>query len=400
MSTTPLLPGATIGILGGGHMGRMTAIAARELGFRVHVLESDPACTAHGIADRSVDATLADASAVREVVRGCDVITTSVEQVPVASLEIAARTAPLRPGLDVVAIAQDRARERQWLERRGVCVGPWRAADSRDDVARAVRELGGPCYVKPRVRRADDMGPMLLATPAEATTAWVALRGRPSVVERVLPVSHELSVLVARSPDGATAAYPAALSGRDHAALLWSVLPGPVPAQLARKAETLACYLAARLRLEGLLTVELFLLRDGRLAVNELVPCPHGTFHATEIAGVTSQFEQLVRAVAGLPLGATEAVRPSATTVVAGDLWHGGRTPLFDDALRVPGVRLQLYGTPRPAIGRPMGHLSASGPTPEDALGTVLRAAAQLPPDRTRRSVARRRLRPRPRRPA
>lgn len=257
----------------------------------------------------------------------------------------------------------------------------------------AAHLLGGACYVKPRVRRTGDRGPILVTTPAEAAAAWLALRGRPCVVERRLPVDLELSVLVARSPRGAVQAFPVALSRREHARLLWSVMPGPVPPQLARKAQQLASYVASRIALEGVMAVELFLLRDSRLVVNELVPAPHRTFHATETACATSQCEQLVRAITGLPLGTTQPLRAGASVDVGGEAWHGTRPPQFDEALRVPGVRLQLYATAPSGTGRTIGHLTAAGSTVEEAVGTVLQAAAQLPADRTRRSLARRAVR-------
>ena len=389
MSTTAILPGATIGILGGGPMGRLTALAARTLGYRVHVLDADPACSAAGVADLSVRGKLTDLRAVAAVAQGCAVVTTSVEHVPRAALEAAAVFAPVRPGIDAVAVAQDRERERRWLEERGVEVGPWRAADTRDDLARALAELGGPCYVKSRVRRPGDAGPMLVTGPAEADAAWVALRGRPSVVERALPVEEELVVVVARGLHGETRAYPAAASHREHTKLLWSVVPGPLHPGLARKAEATAEYVAARLGVEGLLAVEMFQLADGRLVVNELVPCPHPAMHAGELACATSQFEQLVRAVTGLPLGATTVLRPGASAAVLGELWLGGRAPRFAEALRVPGVRLNLYGSRVASVNEVMGHVSASGETSEDALYLALLAASRLPAERSRRSIAR-----------
>ena len=388
----PILPGATIGILGGGHMGRLTALAARSLGYRVNVLEGDASCTSEGVADRGVVARLNDLHAVAEVARDCQVVTTSVEQVPVPSLEAASVFAPVRPSIDAVGVAQERARERRWLEDRGVQVGPWRAADTRDELAAAITDLGGPCYVKARVRRESDMGPLLVTAPAEATAAWIALRGRPCVVERIMAIDLELSVLVARSPKGEIRAYPAALSFREHARLLCSAIPGPLPEQLAQKAQDLASYIAAKLEIEGLLAVEMFLLQDGRLVVNELVPCAHATCHATEGACATSQFEQLVRAITGLPLGAADVVRPGASVMMPGELWHDGEAPQFEEALRVPGVRIHLYAAREPREGRAMGHLSAAGDTPDDAIGNALKAAERLLPGRTRREIARRRL--------
>lgn len=390
--TEPLLPGATIAILGGGHMGRHTAIAAKSLGYRAHVLDSDPSCTSQGVADLSVMAHVNDLRAVADVTRDCHVVTTSVEQVPLMSLEAANVSAPVRPRIEAIAVAQERERERRWLENRGVQVGPWRPADTRDEMTAAVEALGGPCYVKPRVRREGDPGPVLVTTSSEVGATWITIRGRPSVVERALQIDLELSVLVARSPRGDIRVYPPALSFREHGRLLCSVVPGPVPDQLTAKAQRLASYLAAKLEIEGLLAVEMFLLRDGRLVVNELVPCAHATFHATEGACATSQFEQLVRAITGLPLGATDVVRPGASVSMPGELWNGDKPPRFDEALRVPGVRLHLYDARDPRVGRAMGHLSATGDTPDAAIGTALKAAERLLSGRARREIARRRL--------
>lgn len=385
-------PGATIAILGGGHMGRLTALAAKALGYRVHMLDADPSCTSEGVADRSIQGRLTDLPAIAELVRDAEVVTTSVEEVPLLSLETAAISAPVRPWINAIGIAQERERERRWLEDRGVQVAPWRAADSRDDLLAAVTDLGGPCYVKPRVRRVGDMGPLLVSGPADVNAAWMAMRGRPSVVERVLAVELELSVLVARSPNGDVRTYPPALGLRDHTRLLCSAVPGPLPERLSRKAAELASYVTAKLGVEGLLAVEMFLLEDGRLVVNELVPCAHATFHATEGACATSQFEQLVRAITGLPLGSTEVVRPTASIAIPGELWQGGRTPRFEEALRVPGVRLHLYASREAQPGRVAGHLHASGDTPDDAITAALVAARRLLPDGTRRAILRHRL--------
>ena len=386
--TQPILPGATIAVLGGGHMGRLTTLAAKALGYRVHVLDSDSDCTSEGVADRSVVARLHDLRAVAEVARDSHVVTTSVEQVPPFSLEAAAYFAPVRPGIEAVTIAQDRHHERRWLEERGVSVGAWRTADTRDALRAAVAELGAPCYVKPRVRRAGDLGPILVTGLDEVESTWFTLRGRPAVVECVLSVDCELSVLVARSPSGEVRAYPPALSCREHARLLWSVVPAPLPAQLATKAMELASYVAAKLCIEGLLAVEMFLLHDGRLVVNELVPGAHATCHATDQACETGQFEQLVRAITGLPLGSTDVVRPGASVPLGAELWNDGRTPRFEDALGAAGVRLHVYGSRNPRVGGAMGHLCATAGTADDAVAAAQLAARRLVPVRRRRERA------------
>lgn len=386
--TQPIPPGATIAVLGGGHMGRLTTLAAKALGYRVHVLDADQECTSEGVADRSLVARLHDLRAVAEVARDCDVVTTSVEQVPALSLEAAAYFAPVRPGIEAVTIAQDRGRERRWLEERGVSVGAWRSADTRDELRAAVAELGAPCYVKPRVRRAGDLGPILVTGLDEVESTWFTLRGRPAVVEGVLPVDCELSVLVARSPSGEVRAYPPTLSCREHARLLWSVVPAPLPAQLATKAMELASYVAAKLGIEGLLAVEMFLLHDGRLVVNELVPGAHATCHATDQACETGQFEQLVRTITGLPLGSTDVVRPGASVPLGAELWNEGRTPRFEDALGAAGVRLHIYGSRNPRVGGAMGHLCATADTADDAVAAAQLAARRLVPVRRRRERA------------
>ena len=389
-ATKSILPGATIAVLGGGHMGRLTTMAAKALGYRVHVLDGDPACTSEGIADRSIIAKLNDPRAIADVVRDCDVVTTSLEQVPATSLASASVFALVRPGPEAIAIAQERERERRWLEDRGVEVGPWRAVDTREDLSAAVTELGGPCYVKPRLRREGDVGPILVTSVAESSAAWVALRGRPAVVEQVLPIDLELSVLVARSPQGEIKSYPPAVSFREHTRLLCSVVPGPLPQQLAHKARELASFLAAKLGIEGLLAVEMFLLEDGRLIVNELVPCAHATFQATEGACATSQFEQLIRAITNMALGDTNVVRPGASVAIPSEMWRAGKPPRFDEALRMHGVRLHLYATRNPSVGRVIGHLSASGNTSDEAIDNALQAAERLVSGPTRREITRR----------
>jgi 5-(carboxyamino)imidazole ribonucleotide synthase len=218
----------------------------------------------------------------------------------------------------------------------------------------------------------------------------VALRARGCVVEEVLPIDLELSVLVGRTPLGAMVSYPTALSYREHTAHLWSVLPADIAPQLDAKAQGLATFIASRLALEGLLAVEMFLLRDGQLVVNELVPCPHHTYLGAELACATGQHEQLVRAVCGLPLGSTRVVQPTAVVGVPGELWHGGKVPAFDEALRLPGVRLHIVDRREPRIGTAVGYLCATADSAEDAVGRALLARAELIPDRTRRAIMRR----------
>jgi 5-(carboxyamino)imidazole ribonucleotide synthase len=241
-----------------------------------------------------------------------------------------------------------------------------------------VAAIGGAAFAKLCTGGYDGRGQARLAVPDEAERAWHAIGERPCVVERALDLEAELSVMVARRPGGEMAVYPPALNHHEQRILDWSVLPGPIPPPVAARATELARGIAEAIGVEGLLAIELFLTRGGELLVNELAPRPHNTFHATERACVTSQFEQHVRAVCDLPLGSTEVVRPAAIVNLLGDLWSGDAPPRLDRALAIPGVRVHLYGKRGARPGRKMGHLSAIGATAEEAVETVRRAKAAL----------------------
>lgn len=379
--TRSILPGATIGILGGGQLGRMTAMAARTLGFQVHALDPDPDCAARPVLDRLVTAGFDDAAAAADLASQCDVVTLEIEKIAVASLEAAARAArvgSVRPAADVMAMVQDRGIQKAWLARSGFPVGPFREVASAEELAAAAAALGPSCFIKACRGGYDGRGQAELMDLAQAEGIWSQIGGDRAVVEQALDLEAELSVLVARAPSGKLAVYPPALNHHRDRILEWSLLPGPIPAQITGQAVQIALDLAVGLRIEGLLVVELFLLRDGRLLVNELAPRPHNSYHASEVACATSQFEQAVRAVCDLPLGSVEIVRPAAIVNLLGDLWLGQDAPAFDAALEVPGVRLHLYGKRVARPGRKMGHLSATGRTPEEALAAAKLAMARL----------------------
>jgi 5-(carboxyamino)imidazole ribonucleotide synthase len=377
----PILPGAVLGILGGGQLGRMTAMAARSAGYHIHVLDPDPRCAAAFLSDRVVTAAFDDALAAADLARNCDAVTLEIEKIAIPALEAAARHAPTRPGAHVLQVVQDRIHQKQWLQQNGFPVGPWQPAASQEELAAAVAALGSACFIKVSRGGYDGRG-QLVVTPAQSLPAGAhALLGREAcAVEQALDLELEISVLVARRPGGETAVYPPALNHHENQILAWSVLPAPIPPALAQQAQQLAEAIAAALRVEGLLTVEMFCLRDGRLLVNELAPRPHNSYHASERACVTSQFEQVVRAVCDLPLGAVDIIRPAAIMNLLGDLWHGPAPPPFHEALRTPGVRLHLYGKGEPRPARKMGHLSALGATPDEALERVQAAMRALSP--------------------
>ncbi len=371
---TPVLPGATLGILGGGQLGRMTALAARSMGYHIQVLDPDPACAAGPVADRTVTGRFDDPEAAAALARECDVVTLEIEQISRASLEAAARHAPVRPGPEVIEMVQDRARQKDWLANNGFPVGPYVKAESVDALEQAVQELGGRVYAKAYAGGYDGRGQMQVHGTAQSRAAWLALGERRVVVERELELEAEISVLTARRPGGEYVVYPPAMNHHERGQLDWSMIPAPPPARTLSQARELAAEIAETLDVEGLLAVEMFLLRDGTMLVNELAPRPHNSFHHTEVACQTSQFEQAVRAVCNLPLGSTKLVRPAALANLFGDLWLGQHPPAFDAALHFAGVRLHLYGKQGARTARKMGHLTATAESPAEALELVLEA--------------------------
>ncbi|MHB0949213.1 MAG: 5-(carboxyamino)imidazole ribonucleotide synthase, partial [Gemmatimonadaceae bacterium] len=312
----PILPGATIGFLGGGQLGRMAAMAARTLEYGVRTMDPSADCAARAVSDVVIPGRFDDAAAAAEMAHGCSVITSEIEQIGPAALAAAQAIAPVRPGPHVLEIVRDRSRQKGWLRSQGFPIGAYREVASLDELLAVAAELGvdggTPLFIKANHGGYDGRGQVRLDDPAQLEDAWVALAGRPSVAERGLALEAELSVMVARNPSGAVAVYPPALNHHEDQVLAWSVLPGPLPPNVAHQATTLAAEIAEAIHLEGLLCVEMFLTRDGTLLVNELAPRPHNSYHTTEVACLTSQFEQLVRAVCDLPLGDPRVLRAGA----------------------------------------------------------------------------------------
>jgi len=352
----------------------MTALAARPLGYRVHVLDPEAACAAAPVVERVIAAPFDDAQAFAELARGVDVVTLEIEKLGADALQAAEAHAPVRPSPAVLRIVQDRMRQKRWLVEHGFPVGPFREAFDEDSFAAAARTFGGRVFAKSNFGGYDGRGQARLEGAHALHDGWRQVGEAPCVVEEALDLGAELSVLVARGPSGETAVYPAARNHHERQILAWSSLPGDFAPALEREARNLAHSIASALDVVGLLCVELFHTTDGRLLVNELAPRPHNSYHASPVACVTGQFEQLVRAVCGLPLGATDIVRPAAIVNLLGDLWKEGRTPAFERALALPGVSLTLYGKGEPRSGRKMGHLTALGATPHEARARALEA--------------------------
>ena len=373
-----ILPGATIGILGGGQLGRMTAMAARPLGYKVHVLDPDPSCAARFVVERCLTAAFDDDFAAADLARHCAVVTLEIEKIAPESMAAVRRYAPVRPGSDVLSVVQDRGRQRKWLSDHGFPTVDWRRVASVEELVAAVAELGPKSFVKSCTGGYDGRGQARMSDAAEAAKVWASLGSTACVVERAAALEAELSVLVARTPSGRVAVHPVAQNHHDHGVLTWSVIPAGLPEKVLKEAAEIARGIAEEMRVEGLLVVELFLTAGGVLRVNELAPRPHNSFHATEVGCVTSQFEQAVRAVCDLPLGSTEVVRPAAIHNLLGDLWVGDQPPRFERALEIPGVRLHLYGKRVARPGRKMGHLSALGQTSAEATARVIEAWSRV----------------------
>lgn len=375
-------PGGLIAILGGGQLGRMTAMAARTMGYRVRVMDPEPACPASFVVDETIVGRWDDADAARRLATGADVVTLEIEQIGVDALAAVDRIAPLRPGVEPVRIIQDKTLQKTWLAENGFPVGPFRVVRNEVELQEAVAVLGGRVFLKTGRGGYDGRGQARIgfeAPPNETALkqAWQDVGARPAVAEQALELECEISVMAARSASGEVRSFPAARNHHENQILAWSVMPAGVSNDLESRAEALAAEIIARLDLIGLLCIEMFVTRRGELLVNELAPRPHNSYHESERGCATSQFEQLVRAVCNLPLGSTEITAPAAIVNLLGDVWLNG-APKFSEALRVPGVRLHLYEKHTPRAGRKMGHLSAVGTTAEEALERVLEAKRRL----------------------
>ena len=381
-----ILPGGLLAILGGGQLGRMMAMAARTMGYRVRVMDPEAKCPASYVADETVVGRWDDVDAARRLATGAGVVTLEIEQIGVDALAEVARLAPLRPGVEPVRIIQDKTLQKPWLAGHGFPVGPFRVVRSAQELHEALPALGGDVFLKVGRGGYDGRGQARLGPapdhPAPATSqaiaeAWNAIGARPAVAEQALELECEISVMAARNPAGEVRSYPAARNHHENQILAWSVLPAGISPQLEARAEALAADIVAQLGIEGMLCLEMFVTKQGELFVNELAPRPHNSYHQSERGCVTSQFEQAVRAACNLPLGDTSLISPCAIVNLLGDVWLHGE-PDFAAALAVPGVRLHLYEKREARAGRKMGHLSATGATADEALERVLEAKKLL----------------------
>ena len=371
--TSVLLPGATIGVMGGGQLGRMFAIAARRMGYHVHIFSPEENGPAAQLADRATVARYDDEAAVTQFSRAVDVLTFEFENIPAATIEWAERDQIVRPRGEILLIAQNRLREKEFVSRAGFPVAPFRRVASAADLTSALKEIGRPAILKGAAFGYDGKGQERIDRETDVNAVWAARGEAESVLEGVVDFEKEISVIVARGPDGATAIFPVCENLHRSHILDLTLAPARIDERVAAAACELARSVAQELELVGLLAVEMFLKADGELIINELAPRPHNSGHWTIEGCVTSQFEQHVRAVCGLPLGATEMLRPTAMVNLLGSIWDN-REPNWAAALAQPNVHLHLYGKREPRSRRKMGHLTATGETVEKASSAVTQA--------------------------
>lgn len=368
-----VLPGATIGVLGGGQLGRMLALEARRMGYRVHTLSPDVDTPTGQVADLEVSAEYDDLEAIRAFARSVNVMTFEFENVSTDAADAAAELVPVRPSGSALHITQQRAREKGFLADRGYPVTPFAKARSLDELAVGLGLVRLPAIVKTAAFGYDGKGQHRIDRIEDGDRVWGLIGRQEAIVESVVDFTHEISVVAARGLDGEFAHY-GAIENRHHNHILdLSVSPARIPQGLADEAVHLAHRVMDDLGYVGVLCVEFFVTRDGRLLVNEIAPRPHNSGHFTIDACVTSQFEQQVRAVCGLSLGDTTQVKPAAMVNLLGDLWVDGE-PDWAAALAVPGVKLHLYGKRDPRVGRKMGHITALGDSVDEAAAKALAA--------------------------
>ncbi len=385
-----ILPGGTLGILGGGQLARMMGQEARRMGYQVAVMDPDPHCGARYVANTFVEAPWDSVEGAVELAEASDVVTLDVEHVPANALEQASEVAPVHPGPHVLRVIQDRHRQKAFYRDHDLPTAPFRPVGTEAELEGAVEALGTPSMLKARRGGYDGRGQALVPDADTALDAWEELAREPAILEAYIPFDREVSVVLARGRNGKTATYPLVWNVHVDGILHTSQAPAPVDPAVERQAVEVATDLAEALDHVGVLAVEMFVLPedeavDGhRVLVNETAPRVHNSGHLTQ-TGATSQFEQHVRAVCGLPLGDTTLPRPAAMVNLLGDLWGEG-APAWSEVLREPRANLHVYGKTPPRPGRKMGHVNITHADGAQALKIArgihrrLREAVDLPP--------------------
>jgi 5-(carboxyamino)imidazole ribonucleotide synthase len=372
-----ILPGATLGLLGGGQLGRMFTSAARTLGYRVTVLDPDPDAPAAEFATGHLRAAFTDAKALNELARTCAAVTTEFENAPAEALDSLASRIVVRPGGSAVAVAQDRRREKGFFSGAGFPVGAWAAIESPAQFAQALERVKLPALLKTARFGYDGKGQARIGSADDLSRTFAEWKGVPCVLEELLVLEREVSVVLARSESGEIAVFPLAENRHARGILDLTIAPARVPDALAHEAAQLASRLARELRYVGVLAVEMFVV-GGRLLLNEIAPRPHNSGHYTIDACRTSQFEQQVRVLCGLPLGDPSQHSAAVMVNLLGDIWHRGAEPDWAAVLEHAGAHLHLYGKRETRPGRKMGHVTVCEATPERALEAALAIRKRL----------------------
>ncbi|HYD79494.1 MAG TPA: 5-(carboxyamino)imidazole ribonucleotide synthase [Paucimonas sp.] len=380
-------PPTWLGVMGGGQLGRMFAHAAQAMGYKVAVLEPAKDCPAGHAADHLLSADYADEAALAELAEQCAAVTTEFENVPAQSMSFLAERAFVAPSAACVSIAQDRIAEKRFFvecaPQSGVLPAPHKIIASNQDIDAIPDDLL-PGILKTVRMGYDGKGQVRVKTREDVRVAFAAMGGVACLLEKMLPLAYEISVLTARGADGQSVVYPIAENVHRDGILFTTTVPGPnVSAACARRAQDAARAIVAQLGYVGVLCIEFFVLQDGSLVVNEMAPRPHNSGHYTIDACVTSQFAQQVRAMARLPLGDVRQHSPAVMLNILGDIWFDGdgdaaREPAWDRVLALPGAYLHLYGKDDPRRGRKMGHVTFVAPTLAEAQESLRAACAIL----------------------
>ncbi len=367
-----ILPGATLGILGGGQLGRFFVVAARTMGYAVVVLDPDRDCPAAQLADKHIHASYTDYAALDQLSQTSAAITTEFENVPASALDYLADSCPIRPSGAVLAITQDRVSEKNFLQSNGFDTTSFVAVEHRSALSAALEQTATPALLKTSRAGYDGKGQRWICNLNEAERAFDDLGERACVLEAGVSIQIEISVVIARGADGDVVAYPISENIHREGILDVSIVPARISPELAERATQTAIRLAELFDYCGVMAVEFFIAQDNQLLVNEIAPRPHNSGHYTVDACITSQFEQQVRTLCGLPLGDARLLSPAVMVNLLGDLWHGDQAPPWDRVLNYPRAKLHLYGKRVVRPGRKMGHVTYLGDSVEDARSHAL----------------------------
>jgi 5-(carboxyamino)imidazole ribonucleotide synthase len=365
-----------LGMLGGGQLGRFFVIAAHEMGYRVTVLDPDKNSPAGKIADVHLCASYEDAAALEKMANTCEAITTEFENVPASTLEKLAKTRTVRPSAEAVSIAQHRVMEKQFISHAGIPVAPFVVVNSAADLPKDGDAIY-PSILKVARFGYDGKGQARVSNHAEALVAFENFKSEQCVLEKMLNLDYEVSVVLARDAEGNVAVYPTAENSHLNGILDVSIVPARAPKVIQEQARALAEKIAEKLNYIGVLAVEFF-VSNGELLANEMAPRPHNSGHYTIDANVTNQFEQQLRALVGLPLGDARLHSQAVMVNILGDVWKEGREPAWDKIFSRPELKLHLYGKHEPRPGRKMGHFTVIGADQETVVVNAIKARSEL----------------------